>query len=84
MASTEQTTEQIMLMLGRMEGKIESIIEHSRRNDDRFDVLEDEIKSLNSYKDNTAGQARVWGVVAGLISGFVFNIGATLIGKQLQ
>lgn len=64
----------IMLLLGRLDGKLDGLIERQIQANGRTSKLEDRVDNLESTRDQQKGGLKVSGVVAGAVSTAMYFI----------
>lgn len=67
----EQTHNEIMRAIGRIEGKIDGILEQATKTHSRVDKLELDVNALQSFRDNLKGKMVVVASVASIVVSFV-------------
>lgn len=76
-ANSNQNEVSTILLLGRIDGKLDSVLNRINNHDDRIHDLQKEINSLNRWKSYTVGILTMISLVAGFVanrvSEFVFG-----------
>lgn len=68
------STEQLFLALGRLEGKVDSLLNYHAKMEEQLRLHDDRIRNLEHHKHFVLGIAAVVGGIASVIVAFVSKI----------
>ena len=64
---------ELMRAIGRIEGKIDGILEQATKTNGRVTKLESQISTLTSFKDNLNGKITIIAGVVSIVVGFILK-----------
>lgn len=74
MAEDQGTHDDIMRSLGRLEGKIDGILEQATKTNGRVTKLEADVTALKVTEGVTTTKLSIIGIVAGALGGWVLSL----------
>ncbi len=66
--------DQILFMLGKMDGKIDGIIARQDVQNGRLGKHDDMLAGLKAYQDKQSGEIKIWGILGGFVTSLVMMV----------